>query len=79
MATSCTDCTSWPTPPNNFTKETGVVTYLDVACNGKGPQDETGGMYQLEAYIGALWLDVNRLGMNLTIVTECMPADIIAN
>jgi hypothetical protein len=58
-ATLCTDCTSWPTPPNNITKETGVVTYLGVACNGKGPQDEIGGMYQLEAYICALWLDVN--------------------
>jgi hypothetical protein len=60
--------------------DTIVITYLlGLNCEGKGAQFEKGSLFQLEAYVGALWLDANRLGMRLIILSKCVPTYIITN
>jgi hypothetical protein len=59
---------------------TVVLTYLGLPCDGKrADQFVPGNMYQLEAYLGAMWLDANRLGIPMVIVTECVPDFVIAS
>jgi hypothetical protein len=53
-----------------------LLTYLGIPCDGRGAQQQVGHLYQMEAYLGALWLDVHRVGVDLRIITECVPSHI---
>jgi len=59
--------------------DTLVISYLGMPCGSTmGSILQTGHLYQLEAYIGALWLDANRVQIDLLIVTECVPDSVVS-
>lgn len=74
----CTNCRSWPskevddaTGISKMTTTT-LITYLGVDCERKGAFFQPHHIFELNAYVGALWLDVNRLGVPLVILTDCL-------
>ena len=59
--------------------DTVILTSLYWRCGGGGGLDfDTGGMLQFEAYIGPLWLDVNRLNMKMVVMVDCLDDERIA-
>ena len=77
LAQPCAACVgpTW----SSLRNETVLLTYLGVGCGAELPnQFVPGNIHQLEAYIGAMWLDANRLGLPMIIVTECIPDSVIA-
>lgn len=75
------NCRSWPSRDGgdgtgiSMTPTMTLITYLGVDCEHKGVWFQPHSIYELNAYTGALWLDANRLGVPLIIVTECLPQE----
>lgn len=69
---ACMEQSMWPA----LQKGTLIITYLGVSCSGARSQFTKGSLYQLEAYMGAMWLDANRLGISLLIITDCLPKSV---
>jgi len=63
-------------PPDT---DTVLLTSLYWRCGGSdNPMFDTGRIYQFEAYLGALWLDVNRLNAKMVVLVDCLDDERIA-
>ena len=63
-------------PPDT---DTVLLTSLYWRCSGDGDSMfDTGRIYQFEAYIGPLWLDVNRLNAKMVVMVGCLDEERIA-